>query len=101
MEQSRFSDGTIRLLRRIAIALGIGCILVSFIAESVGLSVGNGMSANQLAIICVGSVLILAGIAGRKFPAVYRALALILLNTIAIFVLLDLLSLVLLKLWNP
>jgi hypothetical protein len=97
----RLSDSTVGILRITCLVIGAIGLLVAILADHLGLSVGQGISANQIVIGLFGLSLILAGITGRRLPSLYRGFALLLLNVLVCFILLDTLSLVLLKLWRP
>ena len=76
------SDSAVAFLRKTSIILGTVLILVSFIANTAGLSVSSGLSTNQVAFIIWGCLLIAAGILGKGFIRFYRGTAFILLNTL-------------------
>jgi hypothetical protein len=97
----RLSDSTVGMLRIASLVTGSIGLLVAILADPLGLSVGHGISINQVIIGILGLSLTLAGISGRRFPRLYRDFALLLLNILVCFVLIDTLCLVLLKLWQP
>ena len=100
-DQRALSDKTIKTLRLTCLVVGIVGILVSLMAKFLGLSVGTGFTLNQVVILCIGVVLLLAGITGRRFPNLYRGFAVFFLNALVVAILVDLLCLVLLKIWSP
>ena len=101
MGKTALSDSLVRTLRITCVIVGSIGLLVALLAKHIGLSIGQGISLNQLAIGMLGLVLILAGLTGRRFPGLYRGFALILLNVVILVMLVDLVSLVLLKVWRP
>lgn len=100
MNNRAISKDTVRLLRIISIITGVSLIILSLLANSLGLSISGGFSRNQIFIAGSGLILILAGVIGRKFVSVYKGGALILLNTLVVLFVLEVLSLVLLKLMD-
>jgi hypothetical protein len=101
MPKTRLSDGAVSFLRRIAVVIGLIFIIVAFTADMIGLSAGTGLSGNQIAFGVIGLILIIAGILGRKFSDVYRGSALMLLNMVIALILLDFMSLALVKIIDP
>ena len=95
------SDGAIRIIRTSAVSIGGLLLLVALLANVLGLSTGAGMSRNQISFGATGLVLIGAGLLGRRFPGFYRGTAVMLLNIIIAVVLLDLIALVMVKLYDP
>lgn len=98
MDRPGLSDGTVRTARKVAVSLGCLLVLVACLADLLGLSAGSGFSGNQVAFGAAGIVLIVAGILGRRFPRFYRGTAVLLLNVIIVLILLEFLSLVIVKL---
>ncbi len=96
--QGGLSDGAVRLLRIAALAAGALLVATALLADVTGLSGGPGISRNQLLFAVAGAVLLAAGALGRRFASLYRGAALLLLNLIAVLLLLEMLSLVGLKL---
>ena len=98
MGKDQLSDSSVRLLRRISVITGIILFVASLLANNLGMSISGGLSRNQIMILIGGLALITAGILGRKFPSVYKGIALLVLNVIVVLLILDILALVLLKL---
>ena len=94
------SDKMILLLRRLSI--GFGCVFtcIALFADRLGLSVG-GFSFNQVLILTLSLLLILAGVYGRKFADYYKNTATMLLNILFVFLILDLCALFVIKMWHP
>ncbi|MBN2586443.1 MAG: hypothetical protein JXA64_11885 [Candidatus Fermentibacteraceae bacterium] len=97
MEESRMGGGAVRMLRRVAAALGALLIMIAVFADLLGLSAGGGISGNQIVLAAVGMMLMAAGILGRRFPRIYRGAALLLLNVIVLLALVELASIALVK----
>jgi len=91
------SDSAVAFIRKTSIILGTVLILVSFIANTAGLSVSSGLSTNQVAFIIWGCLLIVAGIIGKGFIRFYRGTAFILLNTLIAIAFLETFSIVAVK----
>jgi len=98
---ARLSDSTVRMLKMYCLIAGAVGLLVALLADLVGLSVGEGVSANQVTIGFISIVLIVAGITGRRFFILYKGIAFILLNVVMLLIVLDVCSLILLKLFPP
>jgi len=97
MSKTKLSDGAVGLLRRTAAIIGCAFLLLAILADPLGLSVGYGLSRNQVAFGIAGLVFIAAGILGRRFPGVYRGTGLLLLNFLVALVTVEFLSLVMVK----
>lgn len=95
------SDRCVKVLRAASLCLGVLMIAVAFLSDRTGLSAQGGLSRNQIGFLLVGLALVSAGLLGRKLPRCYRGVALFLLNTVVAIVLLEAVSLVLLKVLNP
>jgi hypothetical protein len=76
-------------------------ILAALLSNVLGLSIGSGLSRNQIGFAIAGIALIISGVLGKRFPAFYKGAALMLLNIVLALVLLDFVSLVLVKLIDP
>ncbi|MCK5132971.1 MAG: hypothetical protein KAR40_12560 [Candidatus Sabulitectum sp.] len=74
------SDGAVKLIKRVAVYAGALFIIAALLADITGMSIGKGISLNQIAFFITGVLLITAGLLGRRFPGCYRATAAILLN---------------------
>lgn len=101
MKDTKLSDSTVKVLRKIAIVSGSVLILLALFSNLLGLSTSSGLSSNQIVFAAAGIILIITGLLGRRFPAFYESTAKILLSIVIAVVLLDLLSLVLVKLIDP
>lgn len=100
MTENRLSDSSVRIMKTSAIVLGCLMILVAMLSNVLGLSIGSGLSRNQIGFAVAGVILIISGVLGKRFPLFYRGAALMLLNIILALVLLDFASLVIVKLIN-
>ena len=96
-ENNDLSNGTVRLLRIISLILGVILIVLAILANGLGLSISGGLSRNQVCIGIAGLVLVTAGVMGRKFPGLYRGIALFILNLAVLIMVVEFLALVLLK----
>jgi len=74
-------------------AVGVLMVFAGVFGDSIGLSRGSGFGYGQFFICLTGIVLIVAGFAGRRFPAVYKRASLVLMNTILLLMLLEFTSL--------
>lgn len=101
MTDPHMTDGAVKFLRFAAILVGVGMIVLGLLADRIGLSAADGMSRNQVLILVTGTVLVLSGIMGRRFPGAYRLVAVCLLNTIVVIVILELASVAAIKLFPP
>ena len=97
MPRNELSAGTVKFLRRLSLAIGALCILAAILANIAGLSISSGISRNQILFIAAGAILITAGITGRKFTSIYRGAGLLLLNILVALLLVELLSLAVVK----
>ena len=97
-ELKGLNDSTVKALRIIAISLGSMLVFAAVFADVAGLSLGGGISRNQVVFIVSGFALVAAGILGRRFLRFYRGTAIMLLNIVIVLILLELLSLVIVKL---
>lgn len=97
MSKGRMSPGLLRFLRRTAFVLGGILVLAGITADLTGLSVGPGISTNQILFVVLGLVLIGASFLGRSFGRVYRNVALVVFNILIAFLLIDLFSLAAVK----
>lgn len=101
MDKGELSDGTVRFLRFAAVASGILIIIVCVVAGIIGLSIDVGFGRNQIIISSVGVFLILSGILGKRFPGFYRCLAVNILNLAVLVIVLEIVALVIFKLFPP
>ena len=101
MAKTELTEKAVTQLKRVSIIVGSVLVILALASNLLGLSISEGFSWNQFAIILVGIVFILGGIAGRRFPDFYKGFALLLLNTAVVLILLDLTSLFIVKLWHP
>lgn len=101
MSSEMMSEGAVRLLRAMGLLAGLALVLAALLADSLGLSSGSGFSRNQLFIGALGSGLVLASLLGRRSPRIWRNLALMVLNLLALLFIAELLSLAVIKIWNP
>lgn len=101
MAKTELTEKAVTQLKRVSIIVGSVLVILALASNLLGLSVSEGFSWNQFAIILIGIVFILGGIAGRRFPDFYKGFALLLLNTAVVLILLDLASLFIVKLWHP
>ncbi|MBN2586490.1 MAG: SGNH/GDSL hydrolase family protein [Candidatus Fermentibacteraceae bacterium] len=101
MSDAGLGEGSVKFLRVSALVSGIILVLVSVAADALGLSAGEGLSRNQAVIGLLGLMLTTAGVFGRKFINAYRFAGLFFLNLVVVFLLIDVLSLVILKVWAP
>lgn len=96
-ESSRMSDGTVRALRLACIGAGAALCLLGLFGRFAGLASGMAFTLNEALTIFAGAVLVCAGLLGRRFPNAYRRAAVLLLNTILALLVLELLSLGIMK----
>ncbi len=101
MKDTKLSDSTVKVLKTAAIVSGSVLILIALFSNILGLSTSSGLSSNQILFAAAGIIMIIIGLLGRRFPAFYGSIAKILLSIVIAMILLDLLSLVLVKLIDP
>lgn len=101
MAKSELSDGTVGFLRLASVVSGLGMIAFGLLADRLGLSAEGGLSRNQIIALALGVFLVFAGILGRRFPGFYRGVAVIVLNLVMLAVILELASVVVMKLLPP
>jgi hypothetical protein len=102
MTDGKLHDKTVKILRITAVSLGTLMIIFALLANLFGLSSGGeGISKNQIGFFLAGAALVAAGFLGRRFPACYRNIAVLLLNILVAIVILEFLAIVLLKLIGP
>lgn len=82
---------------------GAGFLLVAatLLADRLGLSAGEGFSRNQVLILIAGLILLATAALGRRSTMIYRQASMILLNLLLLFLALEILSLIVIKLWTP
>lgn len=98
MGRSELSDGSVRILKLIAILAGTLLVIAAVFADLIGLSAGGGVSRNQVGFLICGIALILSGLLGRKLPEFYRGTAILVFNVIVAIVILEFASIILVKL---
>ncbi len=101
MGRNELGDGTVRILKLLAISVGALLVAAAVFADLVGLSSGGGISRNQIGFLVCGVVLILSGLLGRKLPGFYKGAAILVLNVIVAIVIIEFASIVLVKLIDP
>lgn len=97
----KLGDPALRVLRLAGFALGGLIVVVSIFGDALGISAGQGFSRNQLFIAAGGGGIVLASALGRRFPRTWRSLGLFLLNLLVAALFVEILSLIVIKLWNP
>ena len=97
MKNHELSDATVRVIRIIAISSGCLLLLTAMFSNTIGLSTSSGLSMNQIYFAVAGIVLVISGFLGRRFPEFYSSTAKILLNIVIAVVLLEFLSLAIVK----
>ena len=97
MKNHELSDATVRVIRIIAISSGCLLLLAAMLSNIIGLSTSAGLSMNQVYFAVAGIILVISGFLGRRFPGFYSSTAKILLNIVIAVVLVEFLSLVLVK----
>jgi len=97
MKNHELSDATVRVIRIIAISSGCLLLLAAMLSNIIGLSTSAGLSLNQVYFAVAGIILVISGFLGRRFPAFYAGTAKMLLNIVIAVVLVEFLSLALVK----
>ncbi len=97
MKNHELSDATVRVIRIIAISSGCLLLLAAMLSNIIGLSTSAGLSLNQVYFAVAGIILVISGFLGRRFPGFYSGTAKILLNIVIAVVLVEFLSLALVK----
>lgn len=87
------SDRAVAALRVSAGAAGILLLAFGLLGDAVGTSSGPGFGSGQAIMCCLGTLLALAALLGRAFPAFWRRLALILVNAAVLSAVLELAAL--------
>ncbi len=90
--ESRQSSGTFRIIRLTCLLSGFLLTLAGIFADHVGLSAGAGAGRGQIILASLGALLMLVGILGRRFVAVYKLFARIVLTVILSLCVLELAS---------
>jgi lysophospholipase L1-like esterase len=85
-----------RTLRIALMVLGVLAIILSVALDWVGLS-KPGLGLGQVFLIVVGAGVLLVGALGRRVVALYRTTAILLLNTLLLFVAMELVATVILR----
>ncbi len=98
MKETKLSDSTVKILKIAVILLGSMLVLIALFSNILGFSTSSGLSSNQILFAAAGVILIIIGLLGRRFPVFYESTAKILLSIVIAVIILDLLSLVLVKL---
>ncbi len=86
--------------RRTLIVSGILLVALSIVADEIGISAGEGIGYGQVFVAAAGAMMVLAGILGPKFPSAYRTTAIILMNTLLLFALLEFGALITIKIFR-
>jgi lysophospholipase L1-like esterase len=97
-KHTSLSNEAVAVLRLAAGAAGLLFVAASLFADRIGLSAGSVFSRNQVLSALLGAGLLAASLLGRRFPRVYRNLAIFLLNLFIVAIVLDLGVLVVMKL---
>ena len=90
-----------KLLRRLLGFAGLLALFSALFGDQIGLSSGDGFSRNQIMIAVLGAVLVAASILWNKCIHIYRNVSLVAMNFLMALVALELVSLVVIKVWNP
>lgn len=93
----QLSNKAVKGLRVSALVAGIVLVFLSLFADRLGLSVPGSPSRNQVMIAAVGLGLLGTAVLGRRTAIVYRGFGLLLANLVLVFLALELLSLLLIK----
>ena len=88
-------------LSLILLIAGLLMLALALTSGLTGLSSGAASSTGPVALGALGAILALSAVAGRRFGDGYRNLALILLNTVVVLILLELLSILVIKVLHP
>lgn len=90
----RLSDSAVKALRLAGSVAGALLCLAGLLGRLAGLGSDSGASfnLNQGLVVLSGLILVLAGVLGRRFAAAYRSFSLLLLNTLMVFLMLELAS---------
>jgi len=73
----------------VTLAVGALIIVTGLFSYQIGLSASRGISGGKAAIITLGIVIAIVGVLGRKTFAAYKAVAIMLLNTILLLVFIE------------
>ncbi len=73
----------------VVLAGGILIIIAGLFSYQIGLSASPGLSGGKAALIALGIITAVVGVLGRKTIAVYKAMAIMLLNTILLLVFIE------------
>ncbi len=87
-----------KALRAALVVGGVVTVTVAGVADRVGYGIPGSFGSGQWLLLLVGSVIVLVGLVGRKIVDVYRSLAVLLLNTLALFAGLELVAIVIARL---
>ena len=97
MDNNKLSDPAVRVIRIIAISSGCMLLLASLLSNIIGLSTSDGLSMNQIYFAVAGIILVISGFLGRRFPMFYTGTAKILLNIVIAVVIVEFISLAVVK----
>jgi lysophospholipase L1-like esterase len=97
MGDNGMSPALSKLLRRTAYILGAVLVLAGITADLTGLSVGPGISTNQVLFVLMGLAVAGAGLLGRRFARVWRTVALVVFNVLIALLVIDLFALAAVK----
>jgi len=86
-----------KIIKASLIIIGVVLILVSIFSDRLGLSSGAGIGYGQIFILVLGLTLLLIAFLSRKFLSVYKAIAIMLLNTLVILAALEFGALLIIK----
>lgn len=97
----QLSDKAVRGLRVFALITGLALIFLSLFADRIGMSVPGRPSRNQVMIAVVGLGFLGTAILGRRTPRAYQGFGLFLANLVLVFLAIELLSLLVIKITPP
>jgi hypothetical protein len=78
--------------RKLVILAGVGLITLSLLALLLGLGKEGTIDFGSLIILILGSIFMLIGILGKSFKEFYQGMSIILVNTIAFLIILELIA---------
>jgi len=86
------SEEALRMVRISALLLGVVLVLVSLLANRIGLSAYAEAGRGQIITGCIGCFLLVGGLLGRHFPRFHAVLAVTLFSAFLAFMILELLG---------
>jgi len=92
LNESRLNSSTLRILRFSSLVSGFVLTAAGIFADYIGLSAGAGVGRGQVILVFLGTLLMLAGIVGKRLLPIYRLFSRVVLSAILLLCMFELAS---------